>query len=257
MASAAQAAPRLDDDQLRAVVDELRGADSVELKLTVADDEKQSAIRALGMDPLDAQIRQVFFFDTPDLDLDARGVVVRARRVQVKGDDAIVKLRPISVADLSPKLRETEGFGVEVDAMPGGFVCSGTLKRIPKRTDVRTAVNGGAPISALFAKSQRRLVAERVQDVELDDLSVLGPIFVLKLKFSPQGYDRRLVAEVWLYPDSSTILELSTKCAPSEAFDVAAETRAFLTDQGVDLGGEQQTKTRRALEFFAAQLREA
>jgi hypothetical protein len=59
---------------------------------------------------------------------------------------------------------------------------------------------------------------------------------------------------MWLYPDNSRILELSTKCAPSEAFDVAAETRAFLNTRGVDLGGDQETKTRKALEFFSTQL---
>ena len=37
-------------------------------------------------------------------------------------------------------------------------------------------------------------------------------------------------------------------------FQVAAETRAFLTERGVDLGGEQKTKTRKALEFFSKQL---
>lgn len=73
----------------------------------------------------------------------------------------------------------------------------------------------------------------------------------MKLKFSPAGYDRRLVAELWMYPDYTRILELSTKCAPAETFDVAARTRAFLTDQGIDVTGEQQTKTRTALKFFA------
>jgi hypothetical protein len=62
------------------------------------------------------------------------------------------------------------------------------------------------------------------------------------------------VAELWLYPDGSRILELSTKCKPTEAFQVAAEARAFLTRRGVDLGGEQQTKTKTALEFFAQEL---
>jgi hypothetical protein len=84
---------------------------------------------------------------------------------------------------------------------------------------------------------------------------VLGPINLLKLKFSPRGYRRRLVAELWLYPDGSRILELSTKCAPTEAFGVAAETRAFLAKQGVDLSGEQQTKTSTALEFFSRNLK--
>ncbi len=254
MATAAEAAPRLNDSQLSELLEHLKGADSVELKLTVGDDDKRSVVQALEMDPLEAQIRQVFFFDTPALDLDSRGVVVRARRVQKKGDDAIIKLRPVVPSELPERLRLTDGFGVEVDALPGGFVCSGTLKRIPKHTDVRSAVAGEAPVSLLFAKAQRRLFEERSGGLELDELSVLGPIFVLKLKFAPRGYDRRLVAELWLYPDSSTILELSTKCAPGEAFEVAAETRAFLADRGVDLSAEQQTKTRRALEFFAGRL---
>jgi hypothetical protein len=89
----------------------------------------------------------------------------------------------------------------------------------------------------------------------LDDLSILGPIFVLKLRFSPAGYDRKLVAELWLYPDNSMLLELSTKCAPGEAFQVAAETKGFLQENGIDVGGEQETKTRKALEFFSARLR--
>jgi hypothetical protein len=59
---------------------------------------------------------------------------------------------------------------------------------------------------------------------------------------------------MWLYPDNSRILELSTKCAPREAFQVAAETRAFLEGRDVDLGGEQETKTRKALEFFSREL---
>ena len=59
---------------------------------------------------------------------------------------------------------------------------------------------------------------------------------------------------MWLYPDGSRILELSTKCKPGEAFQVAAETRAYLAERGVNLFGEQQTKTRAALEFFSREM---
>jgi hypothetical protein len=83
---------------------------------------------------------------------------------------------------------------------------------------------------------------------------VLGPVTVLKLKYEPEGYGRKLVAELWLYPDGSRILELSTKCKPAEAFDVAARTRVYLSERGVNLSGEQQTKTRTALEYFSEQL---
>ena len=63
-----------------------------------------------------------------------------------------------------------------------------------------------------------------------------------------------MVTELWLYPDGTRILELSTKCAPSDMFSVAMEARAYLAKQGLNLSGEQQTKTKTALEFFSGQL---
>ena len=73
---------------------------------------------------------------------------------------------------------------------------------------------------------------------------------MLKLNFRPEGYNRKLVAEAWLYPDGSRILELSTKCPPADMLSVAVQSRLFLSERGLDLSGEQQTKTRTALEFF-------
>ena len=84
---------------------------------------------------------------------------------------------------------------------------------------------------------------------------MLGPITTFKLKKVPADFGRKLVGELWNYPDGSRVVELSTKCKPNEAFDVAARSRAFLHERGVDLAGEQTTKTRTALEFFAAELR--
>jgi hypothetical protein len=258
MASATTARPALSDEQFEQLVALIKDSDSVELKLTVPEHDQQPAAASLGLDPLDGQIRQVFFFDTPDLTLDKHGIVVRARRVQKKGDDSVIKLRPVIPHELPAKLRKSPSFVVEVDAMPGGFVCSGTMKRTLDPTAVRAVVSGEKAVRKLFSKEQRAFFAEHAPEgVALDDLTILGPIFVLKLRFSPSGYARKLVAELWLYPDNTRILELSTKCAPSEAFRVAAETRAFLTEHGVNLGGEQQTKTRTALKFFSKQLKSA
>jgi hypothetical protein len=249
------ARPVLSDPELVELLDLLRDADSVELKLTVPVAGQRSAVTALGMDPLDAQIRQVFFFDTADLALSSHGLVVRGRRVQRKGDDATVKLRPVVPDALPPELRGSPDFVVEVDAMPGGFVCSGTLKSEVRPGGVADAVAGDRPLRKLFSKEQRAYYAEHAPaGVALDDLAVLGPIFVLKLKLSPEGFGRKLVAEMWLYPDGSRILELSTRCATTEAFQAAAEARAFLSRRGVELSGEQQTKTRTALEFFSREL---
>ncbi len=72
---------QLSDEQIETLLAIASGADSVELKLTVPEAEHRAATIALDVDPLDSQIRQVFFFDTPDLRLNQAGIVVRARRV--------------------------------------------------------------------------------------------------------------------------------------------------------------------------------
>jgi hypothetical protein len=247
---------RLTDAQLEEVLALTSHADSVELKLTVPDSEAHSTVNALGMDPLEAQIRQVFFFDTPDLRLNKQGVVVRARRVQGRGDDTVVKLRPIVPDELPPSVRKAKTMVVEVDAMPGGYVCSASFKgSLGPGTAVKEVAAGSRAIRKLYSKEQRAFYATHAPEgLGLDDLSVLGPINVFKLKFAPKGFSRRLVAELWLYPDGERILELSTKCTPGEGFQVAAEMRAFLADRGVDLYGEQHTKTKTALDYFARNL---
>ncbi|MDF2736037.1 MAG: adenylate cyclase, partial [Chloroflexota bacterium] len=122
MAKAQPQAPSLSGEQLAELLRLIKGADTVELKLTVPESDHRSAAASLRLDVLDAQIRQVVFFDTPDLTLNQSGLVVRARRVQGKGDDSVVKLRPVVPDELPPRLRKSKQFGVEVDAMPGGFV---------------------------------------------------------------------------------------------------------------------------------------
>ena len=247
--------PHLSDQQLREVLGLIDEIDSVELKLTVPDKDRRSTVVALGIDPLDAYLRQVFFFDTPDLALDRAGLVTRARRSQGRSDDTVVKLRPVDPARVETDIRDIPGFGIELDAMPGGYVCSGSLKGEAKAGGVKSAVAGEEPLRKLFSKRQRSFWDRHAPaDLDLDELRILGPVTVMKLKYEPEGYGRKLVAELWLYPDGSRILELSTKCRPGEAFEIAARTRAFLSERGVDLSGEQQTKTRTALEYFRDQL---
>jgi hypothetical protein len=231
----------------------LKGVDSVELKLTVPDSLRRSALRALGIDPLDAQLRQVLFFDTPDLKLNQAGVVVRARRVKA-GDDCVVKLRPVVPENLPKKLRESPDVNVEVDVLPGAFVCSASFKAKLGVGAVREVVDK-APLRRLFTKQQRAFyTAHAPEGILLDDLTLLGPINILKLKFASKQFSRPLVVEAWLYPDGSNIVELSTKCPPAQAFEVAAEARAFLGTRGIDLSGEQATKTAKALAFFSSEL---
>jgi hypothetical protein len=248
----------LDTDQFAELLDLIKGSKSVELKLTIPQQSTRAAVQALGLDPLDGQIRLVTFFDTPDLALNKAGVVARCRRIQGKGADSVVKLRPVVPRDLPAKLRALEAFGIEVDAMPGGFVCSASFKGVADPVKTKQVSIGQAAISKAFNKDQRAFYKVHAPEgLGLDDLSVLGPIFVVKVRFVPPELAHKLVAELWLYPDGSRIFELSTKCAPRDLLDVFTNVRDYLIERGIDRHGEQQTKTKRALEFFAKDLKAA
>jgi exopolyphosphatase/guanosine-5'-triphosphate,3'-diphosphate pyrophosphatase len=252
---ATDTAPRLSDADLQEVMRLIKGADSVELKITVPASAQRATVQGLPIDPVEAQPRQVFFFDTPDLALNNAGVIVRARRIQGGKADTVVKLRPVVPDELPAELRKSSMFKTEVDVVPGGFVCSGSLKGTSTGEAVRDAVAGEKPLRKLFSKEQRAFYAAHAPEgLELDSLRPLGPTFILKGTFTPKEMGRRFVVEVWLYPDGSRILELSTKAAPSEAFQVAAEARAYLIGLGIDLAGAQEPKTRAALEFYASEL---
>jgi hypothetical protein len=63
------------------------------------------------------------------------------------------------------------------------------------------ALAGPAPLRKLFSKQQRAFYADYAPaGIGLEDLSTLGPIFILKLKATPAGYARKMVVELWLYP---------------------------------------------------------
>jgi len=255
MSARPAAPPRLSGEDLEKVVGLLKGSDTAELKVSIPSGDHRSTIQGLPIDPVEAEPRQVFFFDTPDLALNKAGLVVRARRIAGGRGDTVIKLRPVVPDELPKEMRKSGALTVEVDLLPGGYVCSASFKGRATADDVRDAVQGTMPLRKLFSKEQRAFFAERAPaGIELDSLVTLGPTFVLKSSFTPVELGRRIVAELWLYPDGSRILELSTKCLPIETFHVATEARVYLRGKGVQAPtGQQQTKTRAALDFFVAQ----
>jgi len=201
----------------------VKGATSVELKLSVPVGVGNATVKSIGLDPVEAQPRQAFFFDTPDLALNQAGVVVRARRIQ------------------------------------GGFVCSASYKGVCTGQEVLDVSSGTMPLRKLFSKEQRAFYdAHAPAGLAMDQLVLLGPTFLLKAKYLPKAkhFDRPIVLETWIYPDGSIVMEVSTKCLPKEAFQVASEFKVYLADNGIVLGADQSAKTKTALEFFSARLKE-
>jgi hypothetical protein len=241
-----------EDQRIADALTLLEDVERVEFKLTVHDTEHASAIEALELDVLEAELRHVVFFDTPDLRLNRAGVVVRARRIR-KGGDTTVKLRPVIVDALPGNLRRSRNFSIELDAMPDALVTSGSLTEEVDNDDVKAVLRGTRPIRKLFRSKQRSFYEQRApRALDLDTLVAFGPINVAKMKFVPRKFKgRQVAAELWFYPDGSRLLEISTKSPRDNAFQVLAECRALLARHGISSEGPQETKTHKALDCFS------
>ena len=259
MPAAAHDKTRIPRAKLAELLELIGHADSVEVKVVVPMSHHRATIESIGLDPIEAEPRQVFFFDTPKLDLYEHGLIVRARRIQGGAGDSVVKLRPVNPRNVREELRRSDNFKIEVDAIPGGFTCSGSYTGRCSAQQVLDTVTGEAPASALLSKGQRRFFREHApgaigkKKTAMDALLPLGPLFVLKGKLRPKKLGRALTVELWLFPDGSQNLEISTKSTPDDAFTAASELRTWLDERGVEIAAGQETKTAAAMKFFAAQ----
>jgi hypothetical protein len=231
--------------------DQLPYVDRVELKLVIPDHEHGAALGALGIALPMAASQQVYYIDTPDLALLARGVVLRARRRPQGGHDTSVKLRPVAPAEIPREWRHRSGFAVEIDLAPGMSVCSASLKQGRSRSRLHAALGGKRSLGELFSKRQRALIAERIPGkVDWTSLRAFGPVDVVKATTRVPLLGP-LVNELWRYPDGSSLLELSTRVRPQDLQERSGRLSAFLVELGLDAATEQTTKTERTLTFFA------
>ncbi len=232
----------------------VRNSKSIEIKVSVPMAAHQRTALSMGIDPVEAQPRHVYFFDTADQVLNRAGLIVRARRLPGGIADTVVKLRPVDPAGIDAELKRSDAFKVEVDAMPDGtFMCSASYKGDATGQDVLDVTDGTKTIRSLFSREQRAYYeAHAPAGIDMNSLRIQGPILVLKTKHRPKEFKRGITVELWLWPDGKHILEISTKCPPAEAFQTGVEFRNYLEGHGVDLGAKQETKTRTAMEKFKA-----
>jgi hypothetical protein len=240
--------------ELKKLLHQIRHAKSVEIKVSVPMAAHQRTVLGMGIDPVEAQPRHVYFFDTADHALNRAGLIVRARRIQGGTADTVVKLRPVDPAGIDAELKRSSAFKVEVDAMPDGkFVCSASYKGEATGEEVLEVTNGMQTVRSLFSKEQRAFYdAHAPKDIPMNSLLIQGPILTLKAKHRPKDFKRGMTIELWIWQDGKHILELSTKSAPAEALQAGVEFRNYLEAHGVDLKTKQETKTRTAMDKFKA-----
>lgn len=243
---------QLPDADLARLLTLIGQVDRIELKLTVPADRQHAIGNSLKLRFPRHPTHLVYYLDGPDRPLLQQGIILRVRRGADRWTDSVVKLRPVEPRTLPAALRERKDFTVEVDGMPGHYVCSGALKIRLAVRDVQRALDRRQPLRTLFSAPQRRLLAARTRRaVDIDSLMLIGPVQAHRHTVTPDTAGRSFLAERWDFPDGSRILELSTRCAPDAAVSAAAQTAAVLRRHGIDLTWPQQTKTHTTMAFFA------
>ena len=228
----------------------------VEFKLTVLPAEErrvQALLRDAGVLPAR---RQVYFYDTAELALYGRDLVLRARVTQGDDDDSTVKLRPVDLRDADAGWRSIEGIRIELDVVGHKQVPSAKLDGEPRRGEIDRVKAGRRRVAELFSSEQEQLIADHApRGLSLQELEVLGPVDARKWELDdPDDFPHTLSVEEWSLPDATHFLELSFKVSAAAAHDARIAFGALLSELGLDPAGDQTPKTPRVLRYFADRL---
>jgi hypothetical protein len=228
----------------------------VEFKLTVFATEESKVQALLRRERAEPLRRKVYFYDTKDLALYGKDLVLRARVTQGDDDDSTVKLRPVDLADNDAGWRQIDGVRIELDVVGDRQVPSAKLDGEPDRGEIEEVEAKQRPVASLFSGRQEQLIADySPEGISLHELDVLGPVDARKWDLdNPEGFPHALSVEEWSLPDATRFIELSFKASADEANDAQTAFRALLTGLEIGVAGDPTPKTPRVLEFFADRL---
>jgi len=230
----------------------MTGADSIEIKATIADRQIRSALRRYKLTPRHDEERFIYFFDTPALQLLAAGIIVRARRVVGDAHDRTVKFRPVDPRAVGDEWRKYPDFKIEADASEKGLVKSASFSMPAEKGLIKRVVVGKRPIEKLLTPAQQAFIEKTAKlDIDFDQLVVLGPLKAHRWRFDDPGCPWPITAELWIRADRKRMMEMSIKAPAAQAAVAVGGFMAFLAEVGAERDNEQQTKTRWALSYYA------
>jgi hypothetical protein len=229
------------------------GAEQIEIKATVPNHQIAPALRRLGLTADNDEERFIYFFDTPRLDLLGAGIITRARRVVGDDHDSTVKFRPVVPDEVGKEWRKYRDFKIEADASENGMTKSASFSMPVKKGLIKRVAGGKRPIAALFTDEQEAFLSDMAGGtIDFSQLAVLGPLHAQRWEVEIPACPWPMTVELWRRSDGERMLEVSIKTPVIQAAAAIGGFMAFLAEVGAERDRDQQTKTRWALEFYAA-----
>jgi hypothetical protein len=214
-----------------------------EIKLLLSPAQVQSTAASLNAGK--QKHSQIYFYDTPKLDLLAEGLILRIR--QGADSDFTVKLRPASEHQFSARATGKEGFKCEGEVIDGVERPSYSMQ---SEFVTSTVPQSGNELVPLLSKGQRQLL--KTSGIVVDWANVHRVIDIQSTSWSvpAQASFEKLSLELWEWPNGKS-LEISTKVLPDAGSNAYGELKNVANRNHLELSSDQRAKTATALQSVA------
>ena len=215
-----------------------------EVKLLLSPTQVQAAILALRA--RGETHGRIYFYDTPGLDLLAKGVILRLR--EGAEIDLTAKLRPVSGEKFVDPSGGRERYKCEVDLNDG---VENQSFSVQNKYVAAKVPETGEEFFQLLSEGQKKLLEDSKVQIDWKSVKRIPGIRSTSWTTKAEAPLGKLSLELWEWPGGS-VLEVSAKVATDEGQAAYGELRELAKKNGLALSGDQRSKTAIALRAIAA-----
>lgn len=208
--------------------------------------EPQRIIEALHLERKGAKPQEVWYVDTPGLDLFRQGVMFRLR-IKDRKSELTLKVAKQDCAKVNSDLLPADQAKCEYDVRGAHVVGAVSLTRILDDGQDHSLIEGRLALADLLSQAQIRYLQEVVALWPLiPELKCLGPAQVETYYMKGQSF----VVELWQLPSGRHYEEISQKSSLKDAPLVNSALEGILRRNQVQLCPDQGSQTGSRLKVF-------
>jgi hypothetical protein len=214
-----------------------------EVKLLLSPAQVRSAVASLNATK--EKHTEIYFYDTPHLDLLAKGLILRIR--QGANNDLTVKLRPASQQQFSARTTGEAGFKCEGEVIDG---IERPSYSVQTKYIAASVPQTGNELFSSLNKGQRQLLKSSGIAVDWAKVRRIMDIHSTSWVVPPEPALGKVSLELWEWPNGKSF-EISTKVSADAGSNAYVELKNMAKRNHLDLSSDQRAKTSTALQSIA------